>query len=90
MLEQIGAGKITKKKTTQSHHTPSFTYAIYNRQALSLLEQISEYLMTYKKRRTELILQNYIKLTPRNGKYTEQMKLEREIFEKEVLTTLPT
>lgn len=89
VLEHVGVGKITNKKTTQSHHSPSYTYAIYNRQALSLLAQISEYLLTYKKQRTELILQNYIRLTPRNGKYTEQMKLEREAFETAVLNTVP-
>ena len=72
-------------KTSQNHHTLSFTYAVYNRQALSLLKQIFPYLLTYKKRRAELILKDYIRLTQRNGKYTEQMRLERESFEKGVL-----
>ena len=86
VLAQLGTGKITNKKTSQSHHTPSFTYAVYNRQALNLLEQIYQYLLTYKKRRAELILKDYIRLTPRNGKYTQQMKLDRERFEIEVMT----
>ena len=37
VLEVVGTGKITTKKTVKTHHSPSFTYAIYNRQALSLL-----------------------------------------------------
>ncbi len=89
VLEQIGTGKITNKKTSQSHHTPSFTYAIYNRQALTLLEQITPYLLTYKKHRAELILKDYIRLTPRNGKYTEEARIERELFEKKVLNIIP-
>lgn len=90
VLEVIGAGKITAKKTQQSHHTPSFTYAVYNRQALVLLEQIQPYLRTYKRQRSDLILSDYIRLTPRNGKYTETLKVARNEFENQLLTTLPS
>lgn len=89
VLAQVGVGKITKKKTSKTHHTPSFTYAVYNRQALDLLKQISLYLRTYKRERTALILQQYLAVTPRNGKYTEAMLKARQKFEQEVLTTLP-
>ena len=86
-LKAIGAGKITNKRTTKSHHTPSFTYAIYNRQALKILEQIEPYLRSYKVKRAQLILENYIALTPRNGKYTEDMLNQRKEFEERVLNT---
>jgi len=86
-LLAIGAGKITRKRTTKVHHTPSFTYAIYNRQALALLEQIEPYLRSYKVKRAKLILENYIALTPRNGKYTEELMSKRKEFEKIVLET---
>lgn len=82
----IGAGKITNKKTSQVHHTKSYTYAIYNRQALRLLEQIQPYLKTYKATRSILILRDYVALTPRNGKYTIAQKADREKFEIEVLS----
>jgi hypothetical protein len=52
----VNAGKITRKRTTSHRHTPSFTYALYNRQALVLLEQISPFLKTYKAERCKLIL----------------------------------
>ena len=65
----------------QPHHTPSYTYAIYNRQALTLLEQVYPYLKTYKSQRAKIILNNYEKLTPRNGKYTEKLKIARKQFE---------
>lgn len=86
----IGAGKITAKKTQESHHTPSFTYALYNRQALVLLEQIQPYLRTYKRQRSELILADYVRLTPRNGKYSEALKMARNEFEIRLLAILPT
>lgn len=86
-LKVIGAGKITNKRVSEAHHTPSFTYAIYNRQALSLLKQIEPYLRSYKVKRAQLILANYIALTPRNGKYTEELMKKRKEFEKSVLKT---
>lgn len=80
VLDTIGAGKITNKKIYKNHHTPSMTYAINNRQALDLLNQITPYLKTYKKERAELTLKDYIRVTPRNGKYNEELLIEREQF----------
>lgn len=89
VLEAVGTGKITSKKTVKTHHSPSFTYAIYNRQALSLLEQISPYLQTYKKYRSQLILKDYLRLTPRNGKYSEELRAAKQDFEIQLLNILP-
>jgi len=88
-LDTIGTGRITRKKTYNPKHTPSATYTISNRQALALLEQITPYLRTYKRNRAELLLNKYLELTPRNGKYTETMKMEREKFVKIFLSTKP-
>ena len=85
VLHTVGAGKITGKRTSQSHHTPSYTYAIYNRQAIALLEQTYPYLKTYKAKRAEIILRNYVRLTPRNGRYTAEVKRARDEFENRVL-----
>jgi hypothetical protein len=81
----IGVGKITRKRTSKAHHTASFTYAVYNRQALAVLEQIEPYLRSYKVKRARLILEKYVALTPRNGKYTLELMQAREQFEKAVL-----
>ena len=89
VLEKAGAGKITRKKIYKENHTPSMTYTISNRQALDLLTQITPYLQTYKKQRAQLILENYIRVTPRNGKYTESLALEREIFIREFFDIHP-
>lgn len=81
LLDTIGAGRITNKRTAKRHHTPSFTFVVYSRQALALLEQITPFLRTYKRARAELLLQSYLALTPRNGKYTLSMLAAREAFE---------
>lgn len=89
ILKTIGAGKITAKRSARPQHMPCFTYAIYNRQALKLLEQVCHHLRTYKARRSQLILRDYINLTPRNGKYSEKQLLRRQAFEQSVLDTKP-
>ena len=77
VLDKVGAGKITRKKTTSDRHAPSYCHAISSRQALSLLQQVQPYLRSYKRQRADLALKQYQALTPRNGKYTEAM-LEEE------------
>ena len=84
VLDAIGAGKTTRKHPAKRHHTPSYTYALYNCQALALLEKVSPFLKTYKRKRAELILSKYQALIPRNGKYTSRMKDMRDHFVKSV------
>jgi hypothetical protein len=88
-LKAIGAGKITSKKTYSTKHTPSYTYQVYNQQALSLLKQIVPYLKTSKKKRAKLVIDNYTKLTPRNGKYSEKLLYAKHQFEKEFFEIKP-
>jgi len=85
VLNSVGAGKITGKKTYQPHHTASYTYAISNRQALALLNQTFPYLKTYKAKRSDIILRDYIRLTPRNGYYSPEIKKARTDFEHKVM-----
>lgn len=78
--DAVAAGRITKKRVVSDNHTPSLVYQIENRQAFDLLIQIAPFLKTYKAKRAKLVLDNYIELTPRNGKYSESIKKERESF----------
>ncbi len=80
LIETIGAGKVTRKRTYSDRHTPSFAYSVTNRQALELLRQVAPYLRTYKAQRTTLILSHYLRLTPRNGKYSPVLAAERQEF----------
>jgi hypothetical protein len=85
VLHIVGVGKITNKRTYRKHHTPSCTYIVANRQALKLLEQIQPYLQSYKRRRARLVLNDYLRLTPRNGKYSATQLKQRERFVKRFL-----
>ena len=80
VLNKSGVGIITKKRIYAAHHSINFSYKVSNRQAYSLLQQISSYLKSHKRNRATLILDKYLCLTARNGKYTKQMKRERERF----------
>ena len=86
VLREVGAGKITRKRTISVRHTPSFCYAVTSRQALWLLGQVASRLRSYKRTRAELALRRYEALTPRNGKYSTQQLSERRQFEAAFLT----
>lgn len=83
--ETVGAGKITTKRIYSPRHAPSFTYQLWSRQALQLLRQISPYLRTYKAERAALALRDYLRLTPRNGRYDAATAASRREFERHML-----
>lgn len=80
--EHAGVGKITTKRTSLPHHSPGYTYCVANRQALAVLTQVQQYLRSYKSLRSRLVLENYLKLTPRNGKYPAVLLEARHAFER--------
>jgi hypothetical protein len=77
----IGTGRITSKITARRHHSQSFAYVISSRRALALLARISGYLRTYKLQRCRLLLDQYLAVTPRNGRYTPAQRAAKEDFE---------
>lgn len=81
-LNTTRVGKITTKRTASLHHAPGLTYAVANRQALALLAQVAPYLRSYKAERARLVLDDYLRLTPRNGKYNDALLAERADFER--------
>ena len=87
--ETIGAGKVTRKRTSSIRHAPSFTYSISNRQALEVLRQTVPHLRSYKRRRAALALERYVAMTPRNGKYSPDLLAARQLFELHFLATKP-
>jgi hypothetical protein len=80
VLKVAGVGILTKKRKYAEHHSINFTYKVSNRQAYNLLHQILPYLKSHKKDRAILVLDKYLRLTPRNGKYTPHLELERDNF----------
>ena len=86
LKDTIGVGKITSKRTTSDRHAPGYTYSISNRQALDLLRQVASLLRSYKRGRVQLALDDYLDLTPRNGKYSPDLSHRRNQFERRFLS----
>jgi len=80
LIDGEGTIALTRKRASKRNHAPGLCYAITNRQALSLLQQTYPFLHSYKRGRAELVLENYLALTPRNGKYSHDLLLAREAF----------
>lgn len=81
ILKMIGTGKVTIQRNKNG--SLGYIYQVYYQQAFDLLAQIFPYLRTYKQKRVKLILGNYKKLTPRNGKYSKQILMKKERFIKD-------
>jgi hypothetical protein len=65
------------------NHAAGLTYSIANRQALDVLGQVTPFLRSYKRERARLILERYLAVTPRNGKYSAAQRTARTAFEQE-------
>ncbi|HXW08999.1 MAG TPA: hypothetical protein VD737_00150 [Steroidobacteraceae bacterium] len=76
-----GVGKITRKRTVSEHHAPGLTYSVSNRQALAVIAAVAPYLRSYKRHRAALVLETYITVTRRNGKYDEATLDAKRKFE---------
>jgi hypothetical protein len=85
----VGAGRITSKRTYNPRHAPSYAFQISSRQALELLRQTAHLLKSYKARRARLALTEYVRLTPRNGKYDPVLRARRSEFETKLLAIKP-
>ena len=83
----VGKGTITKKKNYNLEiHKDCYSYVLRRNDAISLLIDIEPYLVIdAKRKRTELILKKYKSLTRRNGRYTEEMLVEKEEFYNEFI-----
>lgn len=77
----VGAGRITHKASARQHHSPAFTYVLTSRHALAVLARVAPYLRTYKAQRARMLLDEYLLVTPRNGRYTADQRSAREAFE---------
>lgn len=77
-----GMGKIINKKNyNEEKHKNSYTYRVIYDDALSLLREIEPYLVIeQKKLRAQHILNNYKQITPRNGRYSDELRKLKEQF----------
>lgn len=83
-LKRDFGGCICIQKKYKDHHKQSWSWRIIDRRAILFLENVLPFLRDPEKiRRSRLILANYSSCTPRNGKYTEQLTLLKQLFEEE-------
>lgn len=77
-----GVGNIIRKKNYNiEKNKNSFTYTVKYNDALGLLKEIEPYLiLKSKKKRAQLIINEYKNVTPRNGRYSKEMLDIKERF----------
>jgi hypothetical protein len=46
------------------------------------MREVAPFLRTYKAARAQLILEHYVAVTPRNGRYSPALKAKRDEFER--------
>jgi len=82
LKDTIGYGVIIKKKNyNPEKHKLSYSFVIKQNNAIKLLEDIYPYLIIESKRkRAEMIITQYKALTPRNGRYTDELLAKKESF----------
>lgn len=87
LKDTIGYGVIIKKKNyNPEKHKLSYSFVIKQNNAIKLLEDIYPYLIIESKRkRAEMIITQYKALTPRNGRYTEELPAKKDNFYKDLI-----
>ena len=72
-------GSITVKQPRKPQHSLSFDWKLTDRRALHFLQIVRPYLVIDRKiRRCDLLLIAYLECTPRNGRYSEEMLLNKQ------------
>ncbi len=85
-LQTHYGGHISKHKAYKEHHAASWSWKARYDEALAFLEKVLPYLKEPEKRRRALLLiQDYKKVTRRNGQYSpeqlkEKLALEQRFF----------
>ena len=84
----IGFGKIIPKTNyNKEKHKDCYTFTLIRNQALDVIKEIYPYLIINTKReRARLLLTDYKRLTPRNGRYSMELLIEKEDFYKSFLS----
>jgi hypothetical protein len=83
-VQKLTKGTINNKKNYNPKcHKDSYTLIIKNKEnVLNLLRDVTPFLRVDKKKNRALwILENYEKVTPRNGKYNEALLKNKLMFE---------
>ncbi|EKQ55459.1 MULTISPECIES: LAGLIDADG family homing endonuclease [unclassified Clostridium] len=84
----IGKGVIKQKKNYDNFkHKDCYSYILKYNDAIKLLKEIYPFLIINSKRkRAELILNKYKSLTPRNGRYSDELLKAKSDFYNEFIS----
>ena len=78
-LKQRFGGAIAAKKPRRPTHSLSYDWKLTDRRALAFLQVIRPYLVIRRKiARIDLLLSDYLASTPRNGRYTPEMRKQKQ------------
>jgi hypothetical protein len=71
----VGKGTIKLKKNYDvAKHKDCYSYVVKYNDAIQLIKEVYPYLIiTSKRKRAELILNKYKSITPRNGRYSDEL-----------------
>jgi len=82
MKAHFGGGTSNKRRS-KPHHTPSKTWRITCHNALHFLAAILPYMKEPEKiRRSKLLVEEYLSVTSRNGKYSDELRVKKQDFER--------
>jgi hypothetical protein len=72
-------GSISAKQPRRPTHSVSYDWRLTDRRALEFLRQIRPHLQIQRKvKRIDLLLNEYVLCTPRNGRYTDEMEKAKQ------------
>jgi hypothetical protein len=77
---------IPKKNYNVEIHKDCYSYVLRRDDAINLIKEIYPYLIiNSKKKQAKLVLEKYKTLTPRNGRYSDEMLKAKEDFYNEFI-----
>ncbi len=80
---KTGSGVLSQRGKREPQHGTQYVLDISNNAALNLLAELKQYLII-KKTHAELLLSRYKAVTPRNGRYTAEMSLQKKRLVEEI------
>ena len=71
-IQKRTGGRIQKKKAMKANHRDAYVLRLRRSHALRVLKIVIPFLLI-KKQQAELLISHYLKLTPRNGRYSSEI-----------------
>lgn len=80
-LRERWGGSIIRKRAYSARHTQSYAWSLTDRRALDFLRIVQPFLVIKRKiAKCNLLLDNYLDCTPRNGRYTPEMASKKQLL----------